>query len=91
MRNKNTLLAPGKPPPKAIGKYTGEFWNYIRRYHRESNIAKDGLLEVKADADWITVNTQCKRIVISKPLVLAHMHNNLDEDPAGNQQKAQFL
>ena len=33
------LLSSGKPPPKALGKHSGELWNDIRQYCREATIA----------------------------------------------------
>ena len=45
------LLTPGKPPPKAIGKNTGEYWNDVHQYCRDANVAKDGLLVVKSKPD----------------------------------------
>ena len=50
------LLTSGKPPPKAMGKYSGEYWNDVRRYWRETNIAKDGLLVVKNEPNMISGN-----------------------------------
>ena len=87
------LLASGKPPPKALGKYTGEYWNDVRCFYRESNIAKDGLLVVKSDANEMSGNIYRERIVIPRPLVpalLYHMHNNVDQHPTRAQQRAQF-
>ena len=87
------LLSSGKPPPKAVGKYSGEYWNDIRRYCREASLTKDGLLIVKADATTLSGNIRRERIVVPKPLVpalLFHMHNNMDAHPTKAQQKAQF-
>ena len=42
------LLHAGKPPPKATGKTTGEYWNDVRKYCRDASISSDGMLVVKA-------------------------------------------
>ena len=87
------LLQSGKPPPKSIGKYAGEYWNDVRRYYRECRIAKDGLLVVQTGADTLSGNIHRDKIVIPKPLVSAllyHSHNNIDEHPPRSQQKARF-
>ena len=87
------MLTSGKPPPKAMGRYTGEYWNDVRRYHRECKIAKDGLLVVPTEATSISGNIGRDRIVIPKPLVpalLYHTHNNMDKHPTRAQQRALF-
>ena len=87
------LLTSGKPPPKAIGKNTGEYWNDVRQYCRDASIAKDGLLVVKSKPDVLSGNIPRERIVIPKPLVpalLYHLHNHDDGHPAKTQQKASF-
>ena len=50
------LLSSGKPPPKALGKYSGEYWNDIRHYCRDVSIARDGLLVVKSKPENISGN-----------------------------------
>ena len=92
-RETKKLLSSGKPPPKPVGKYAGEYWNDIRRYYRECSIASDGLLVVKSEAEAISGNISREKIVIPKPLVpalLYHLHNNRDQHPTRSQQKAQF-
>ena len=87
------LLTSGKPPPKAIGKNTGEFWNDVRQYCREATIANDGLLVVKAEPDMMSGNLSRERIVVPKPLVpalLYHLHNHNDQHSVKSQQKANF-
>ena len=87
------LLSSGKPPPKAIGKYSGEYWNDIRHYFRDVTIAKDGLLIVKSKPETVSGNVIRERIVIPKPLVpalLYHIHNHQDLHPSKSQQKAIF-
>ena len=84
------LLTSGKPPPKAIGKNTGEYWNDVHQYCRDANVAKDGLLVVKSKPDILSGNIPRERIVIPKPLVpalLYHLHNHDDGHPAKTQQK----
>ena len=39
-----TLLKTGKPPPRAIGKPAGEYFNKDRFYCREATISRDGVL-----------------------------------------------
>ena len=88
------LLTTGKPPPKAIGKHSGEYWNDVRKYWRDCNIAKDGLLVANVEANAISGNIHRERIAIPKPLtpaLLYHMHNNTQNHPTKSQQKAQFL
>ena len=71
------LLTSGKPPPKATGKNTGEYWNDVRTYCREATIAKDGLLVVKNKPELLSGNVLRERIVVPKPLVpalLYHLH-----------------
>ena len=87
------MLESGKPPPKAMGRYSGEYWNDVRRYFREGKIAKDGLLVVETEPTLLSGNITRERIVIPKPLVpalLYHSHNNMDKHPPKAQQKAQF-
>ena len=87
------LLISGKPPPKAIGKNTGEYWNDVRHYCREATVAKDGLLVVKSEPDIMSGNLNRERIVVPKPLVpalLYHLHNHNDQHPVKTQQKASF-
>ena len=87
------LLSTGKPPPKAIGKNTGEYWNDVRHYCRDATIAKDGLLVVKTKPDVISGNVSRERIVVPKPLVpalLYHLHNHRDQHPVKSQQKSIF-
>ena len=87
------LLTSGKPPPKAIGKTSGEFYNDIRQYCRDATVTKDGLLVVKAKPDLLSGNIPRERIIIPKPLVpalLYHLHNHNDAHPVRSQQKASF-
>ena len=87
------LLTSGKPPPKAIGKSTGEYWNDVRQYCRDACISKDGLLVVKSKPEVLSGNIPRERIVIPKPLVpalLYHLHNHNDGHPAKTQQKSSF-
>ena len=87
------LLASGKPPPKAIGKNTGEYWNDVRQYCRDATIAKDGLLVVKSKPDVLSGNVVRERIVIPKPLIpalLYHIHNHDANHPVRSQQKSFF-
>ena len=87
------LLMSGKPPPKAIGKNTGEYWNDVRHYCREATIARDGLLVVKSQPEPLSGNVNRERIVIPKPLVpslLYHLHNHRDQHPVKSQQKSTF-
>ena len=87
------LLTSGKPPPKAIGKNTGEYWNDVRQYCRDASVARDGLLVVKTPPDAMSGNIARERIVVPKPLVpalLYHMHNHNDQHPTKSQQKANF-
>ena len=87
------LLTSGKPPPKATGKHTGDYWNDVRKYWRDSTIAKDGVLVVNAEANAMSGNIHRERIVIPKPLVpalLYHMHNNTQNHPTKTQQKSLF-
>ena len=87
------FLTTGKPPPKAIGKFTGELWNDVRQYCREVSVAKDGLLIVKAKPEELSGNIERQRIVIPKtlaPALLYHQHNHCQEHPLKSQQKAKF-
>ena len=87
------LLSSGKPPPKAVGKHSGEYWNDIRQYCRDGMITKDGLLVVKAQPDIMSGNIPREKIVIPKPLVpalLYHLHNHNDQHPTKSQQKSIF-
>ena len=87
------FLTSGKPPPKAIGKNTGDYWNDVRQYCRDATVAKDGLLVVKSKPDVLSGNIARERIVIPKPLVpalLYHIHNHNDKHPVKTQQKASF-
>ena len=87
------LLSSGKPPPKAIGKTSGDYWNDIRQYCRDASISKDGLLVVKSQPNVISGNIPRDRIVVPKPLVAAllyHTHNHSDQHPAKTQQKSLF-
>ena len=87
------LLTSGKPPPKATGKNTGEYWNDVRTYCREATIAKDGLLVVKNKPELLSGNVLRERIVVPKPLVpalLYHLHNHRDQHPVKSQQKSSF-
>ena len=87
------LLESGKPPPKAMGKTAGEFYNDVRQYCRDASIAKDGILIVKVQPDALSGNIERDRIVIPKPLVpavLYHMHNHNDAHPTKSQQKQLF-
>ena len=88
------LLSSGKPPPKAMGKTSGEYWNDIRHYCRDASISKDGLLVVKIKPSDLSGNIERERIVVPKPLVpalLYHMHNHNDDHPVRTQQKSLFL
>ena len=87
------LMTTGKPPPKAIGKNTGEYWNDVRHYCRDAIIARDGLLVVKSQPDVLSGSVSRERIVVPKPLVpalLYHLHNHHDQHPARSQQKSSF-
>ena len=87
------LLTSGKPPPKAIGKTAGEYWNDVRQYCRDASIAKDGLLVVKSKPEALSGNIARERIVIPKPLVpalLYHLHNHDEQHPVKSQQKSSF-
>ena len=87
------LLTSGKPPPKAMGKHAGEFWNDVRQYCREAMVSRDGLLVVKAEPDVMSGNLNRERIVVPKPLVpalLYHLHNHNEQHPVKSQQKARF-
>ena len=87
------MLSSGKPPPKAIGKTSGEYWNDVRQYCRDATLAKDGLLIVKTKPDNLSGNISRERIVIPKPLVpalLYHQHNHSDQHPSKTQQKSLF-
>ena len=98
------LLTSGKPPPKATGKNTGEYWNDVRTYCREATIAKDGLLVVKNKPELLSGNVLRERIERrerekknrekrKKPLVpalLYHLHNHRDQHPVKSQQKSSF-
>ena len=87
------LLTSVKPPPKATGKNTGEYWNDVRTYCREATIAKDGLLVVKNKPELLSGNVLRERIVVPKPLVpalLYHLHNHRDQHPVKSQQKSSF-
>ena len=87
------FLSSGKPPPKAMGKTAGEYWNDIRQYCRDASISKDGLLVVKTNPNNLSGNIARERIVVPKPLVpalLYHLHNHNDDHQARSQQKAVF-
>ena len=87
------LLTSGKPPPKAIGKTSGEYWNDVRQYCRDASVSKDGLLVVKSAPNVISGNIPRDRIVVPKPLVAAllyHTHNHCDQHPVRTQQKSLF-
>ena len=87
------LLNSGKPPPRPLGKNTGEYWNDIRKYCRDASLAADGTLIVKTPPSMLTGDIERERIVIPKilvPALLHHMHNHLDMHPAKAQQKAMF-
>ena len=87
------MLTSGKPPPKAMGKTAGEFYNDVRQYCRDATVAKDGLLVVKAKPELLSGNIPRERIVIPKPLVpalLYHLHNHNDSHPVRSQQKSSF-
>ena len=87
------FLTSGKPPPKATGKNTGEYWNDVRRYCKEASVAKDGTLVVKAPPMIQSGNIPRERIVIPKPLTAAllyHIHNHQDNHPTKSQQKDIF-
>ena len=87
------LLKSGKPPPKAVGKHAGDYWNDVRKYCRDASIAMDGTVIVKTPPELQSGDIQRERIVIPKALVpamLYHMHNHLDKHPAKAQQKAMF-
>ena len=88
------FLITGKPPPKPIGKHTGELWNDIRQYFRDASISKDGLLVVKTKPEDLSGDIVRQRIVIPKllaPSLLYHLHNHCHEHPLRSQQKARFL
>ena len=88
------FLITGKPPSKAIGKFTGELWNDVRQYCREVSVANDGLLIVKAKPGELSGNIERHRIVIPKtlaPALLYHQHNHCQEHPPKAQQKAKFM
>ena len=73
-----------------MGRYTGEYWNDVRQYHRHVSIAQDALLIVNAEANSLSGDISRERIVIPKPLVpalLYHMHNKLEQHPPKSQQK----
>ena len=87
------MLTSGKPPPKAIGKTSGEYWNDVRQYCRDASVSKDGLLVVRSAPDVNSGNIPRDRIVVPKPLVAAllyHTHNHHDQHPARTQQKSLF-
>ena len=87
------LLSSGKPPPKAIGKTAGEYWNDVRQYCRDASISRDGLLVVKTKPATLSGNIARERIVIPKPLVpalLYHLHNHDEHHPVKSQQKSSF-
>ena len=87
------FLSSGKPPPKAIGKTAGEYWNDIRQYCRDASINRNGLLVVKAKPNDLSGNIARERIVVPKPLVpalLYHLHNHNDDHPVKSQQKSLF-
>ena len=87
------LLISGKPPPKAIGRTTGEFYNDVRQYCRDASIAADGTLVVKTTPDILSGNIARQRIVVPKPLVpalLYHLHNHNNAHPTKSQQKQIF-
>ena len=87
------LLKSGKPPPKAVGKHAGDYWNDIRKYCRDASIAADGTLVVKTPPELQSGDIERERVVIPKilvPALLYHMHNHLDKHPAKAQQKAMF-
>ena len=87
------MLNTGKPPPRATGKHNGEYWNDVRKYHRDASVANDGTLVVKTPPDICSGNVARERIVIPKELTAAllyHMHNHRDNHPTKTQQKALF-
>ena len=87
------LLTSGKPPPKAAGKTSGDYYNEVRAFCREVTLAPDGLLVVKAKPDLMSGNIPRNRIVIPTPLVQAllwHLHNHNDEHPTKSQLKVSF-
>ena len=87
------MLTSGKPPPKAIGKTSGEYWNVVRQYCRDASVSRDGLLVVKSSPDVKSGNIPRDRIVVPRPLVAAllyHTHNHQDQHPVRTQQKSLF-
>ena len=87
------LLSSGKPPPKATGKTSGDYWNKIRFYCREAKISPDGLLIVRNLPDVKSGNIPRNRIIVPKPLVqslLWHLHNHDNEHPTKTQLKGVF-
>ena len=88
-----TLLTTGKPPPKAVGKHAGSYYNEVRFYCREATISRDGLLVVKTKPDAQSGNISRERIIIPKllvPALLYHLHNHGDKHQTRNQQKITF-
>ena len=86
-------LSTGKPPPKAISKHAGQYYNEVRFYCREATLSNDGLLVVKTQPDFRSGNINRERIMVPKPLVpalLYHLHNHSEVHPTKNQQKISF-
>ena len=88
-----SLLKTGKPPPKAIGKSAGEYFNEVRFYCREATISRDGVLVAHSNPTMLSGLINRERIIIPKPLLpalLYHLHNHEDQHPTKNQQKLSF-
>ena len=88
-----SLLATGKPPPKAVGKHAGHYYNEVRFYCREASISRDGLLVVKTKPDVQSGNICRERIIIPKllvPALLFHLHNQGEKHQTRSQQKISF-
>ena len=78
---------------KAMGKYAGKYWNDVRQYHRNIDIAQDGLLIVTAEAKEMTGDIHRRHIIIPKSLVTAllyTMHNKMEQHQPKSQEKIQF-
>ena len=87
------LMSTGKPPPRAVGKTAGDYFNEARFYCREATLSKDGLLVVKTTPDARSGNLSRDRIIVPKllvPALLYHLHNHLELHPTKNQQKLAF-
>ena len=87
------LLTTGKPPPRAVGKTAGEYFNEVRFYCREATVDKDGLLVNKTNPDPMSGNVSRHRIIVPKPLVqslLWHLHNHHGDHPTKTQLKHIF-